>query len=76
MLSVLSNFPVDHDSCIVCTLCSKQLIGHSIYCDKDEKPFCVACFTKKEGKQCAKCKQQIAPAQTRRVCEEKNYHQV
>lgn len=63
-----------HDSCLVCNSCSKQLIGQSIYCDKKENPYCVSCFTQKEGKQCAKCKQQIAPSQTNLVFEDKNYH--
>lgn len=63
-----------HDTCLVCTLCTKQLIGQSIYCDKEDRPYCVDCFTKKEAKQCGKCKQPIAPSQTNLVFEDKNYH--
>lgn len=63
-----------HDFCLICTLCSKQLIGQSIYCDKEDKPYCVDCFTKKESKTCGKCNNPIAPNQTNLVFEDKNYH--
>lgn len=63
-----------HDYCLVCTMCSKKLIGQSIYCDKQDNPYCVECFTNKEAKECAKCYKKIAPSQTNLVFEEKNYH--
>lgn len=63
-----------HDQCLVCNLCSKRLVGQSIYCDKKDNPFCVDCFTKKESKQCGKCMRPIAPNQTNLVFEDKNFH--
>lgn len=63
-----------HDNCLVCTLCSKKLIGQSIYCDKQDQPYCVDCFTKKEAKECAKCLNKITPSETNLVFEDKNYH--
>lgn len=63
-----------HDYCLVCTFCHKKLIGQSIYCDKLDSPYCVDCFTKKESKQCAKCKEPIKPSQSNLFFEEKNFH--
>lgn len=63
-----------HDYCLTCTMCSKTLIGQSIYCDKQDQPYCVECFTKKEAKVCGKCNQAIAPHQTNLVFENKNFH--
>ena len=63
-----------HDYCLICTLCSKKLVGQSIYTDKSDKPFCIECFTKKEGKYCGKCNKIIAPNQTNLVFEDKNFH--
>lgn len=63
-----------HDYCLVCTECSKKLVGQSIYTDKQDKPFCVDCFTRKEGKTCAKCFKIIAPNQSNLVFEGKNFH--
>ena len=50
------------------------MVGQSIYCDKQDNPFCVDCFTKKESKQCGKCAKPIGPSQTNLVFENKNYH--
>lgn len=63
-----------HDYCLVCNMCEKKLVGQSIYTDKQENPFCVDCFTKKEAKTCAKCLKLIAPNHTNLVFENKNYH--
>ncbi len=63
-----------HDYCLVCNLCSKKLVGQSIYTDKQEKPYCIECFTKKEAKICNKCSKSIAPNQTNLVFEDKNFH--
>lgn len=63
-----------HDYCLVCSECSKKLIGQSIYTDKQDRPFCVECFTRKEGKTCAKCYKTIAPNQSNLVFEGKNFH--
>lgn len=63
-----------HDYCLVCTLCSKKLVGQSIYTDKVDKPYCVGCFTKKEGKYCGKCAKIIAPSQPNLIFEEKHFH--
>ena len=63
-----------HDYCLVCTQCESKLVGASIYTDKSEKPYCSECFTRKEGKKCAKCAAIIAPNQTNLVFEEKNFH--
>ncbi len=63
-----------HDYCLVCNLCSKKLVGQSIYTDKQEKPYCIECFTKKEAKTCHKCRTTIAPNQTNLVFEDKNFH--
>jgi ribosomal protein L40E len=65
-----------HDYCLVCSnqSCSKTLIGQSIYCDKQDNPYCVDCFTKKESKTCGKCAKLIGPSQTNLVFEDKNFH--
>lgn len=63
-----------HDYCLVCNHCSKKLIGQSIYTDQFETPFCIDCFSIKQGKFCAKCSKLIAPNQTNLVFENKNYH--
>jgi ribosomal protein L40E len=63
-----------HDTCLVCGSCGMKLVGQSIYTDKQENPFCVDCFTKKEAKTCAKCQRPIAPNQTNLVFEEMNFH--
>ena len=63
-----------HDYCLICNTCSKKLAGISIYMDKNDKPTCVDCFTKKEAKTCGKCKNKILPTQTNLVFEDKNYH--
>lgn len=63
-----------HDYCLVCSDCSKKLVGQSIYTDKQERPFCVDCFTRKEGKTCAKCFRTIAPNQSNLVFESKHFH--
>lgn len=53
-----------HDYCLVCDSCDKTLIGVAIYSDKENKPFCIECYTKREAKQCAICTQLIVPNQT------------
>jgi len=63
-----------HDYCLTCNMCSKKLIGQSIYTDKQDKPYCVECFTKKEAKQCSKCFRTIAPSQPSLVFDSKNFH--
>lgn len=63
-----------HDHCLVCNSCDKRLIGQSIYCDKQDNPYCVDCFTKKEAKKCGKCYQPIAPSEPNLVFEDKNFH--
>jgi hypothetical protein len=63
-----------HDYCLVCKLCNEKLVGKSIYTDKNDQPYCTDCFTKKEGKMCAKCSKIIAPSQTNLVFENKNFH--
>jgi hypothetical protein len=63
-----------HDFCLVCTSCSKKLVGQSIYTDKQDAPFCVECFTAKEGKYCAKCTKLIAPNQSNLVYDSKHFH--
>ena len=63
-----------HDYCLTCNMCSKKLVGQSIYTDKQERPYCIECFTKKEAKICSKCAKSIAPNQTNLVFEDKNFH--
>jgi len=63
-----------HEYCLVCTICEKKLMGQSIYTDNKQKPFCLECFTNKECKRCAKCKQPIPPNHTNLVFEDKPYH--
>ena len=63
-----------HDYCLVCNSCNKKLIGQSIYTDKQERPYCVDCFTKKESKYCAKCSHPIPPNQSNLIFEDKNFH--
>lgn len=63
-----------HDYCLVCSLCADKLAGKSIYTDKEGKPYCTDCFTKKEAKTCAKCNAKIAPTETNLVFEGKNFH--
>jgi hypothetical protein len=63
-----------HDYCLVCTQCSTKLVGQSIYTDKQDQPYCLGCYTVREGKQCAKCAKLIAPSQSNLVFESKNFH--
>lgn len=63
-----------HDYCLSCTACSKSLVGVSIYTDRQDMPFCVECYTAREGKYCAKCGKLIAPTQSNLVFEAKNFH--
>ena len=64
-----------HENCLVCNMCAKKLIGESIYCDTQENPFCVDCYTQKEAKQCGKCMRLILPNQSNLVFEDKHYHE-
>lgn len=63
-----------HDTCLLCEMCSKKLIGQSIYTDKQDRPYCVDCFTKKESKTCAKCLKNIVPSQPSLIFEQKHFH--
>lgn len=63
-----------HDTCLLCQMCSRKLIGQSIYTDKQDKPYCVECFTKKEAKLCAKCLKNIVPSQPSLIFEQKHFH--
>lgn len=63
-----------HDYCLVCNMCSCRLAGQSIYMDKHDNPYCVGCFTKKEGKNCAYCHQIISPSQPNLIYDDKYFH--
>ncbi len=63
-----------HDYCLLCTMCSKKLIGQSIYTDKQDNTYCSDCFTKKEAKTCAKCLQLIVPSSPSLIFEQKYFH--
>lgn len=63
-----------HDYCLVCDACEKSLIGVAIYSDKENRPFCIECYTQKEAKQCAICSQLIVPNQTSFLFESKHFH--
>lgn len=64
-----------HDACFTCHGCQKKLNGQSIYTDKQDKNYCVDCFTKKESKMCSSCSKTILPNQTSLIFLDKHFHE-
>jgi hypothetical protein len=64
-----------HDACFTCHTCVKKLNGQSIYSDKNDRHYCMECFTKKEAKICANCFKSILPNQTSLIFLDKHFHE-
>lgn len=73
-----------HKECFCCFNCSAKIVteGDSVKADghkcfkgeKDNKPYCVECYSKLFCKQCTKCSKGILPNQTGLSFNEKNFH--